>query len=267
MDNIIVKLLNRTPLWITANAIRMSHDTKDNSDTYMITKDINKCTSKEGDVNLHLLENDKYIMDQRQVNIVPVQDHIGLKDFQLIKRVGCKLKHESVLEFIDMHWEIDGISRGCLQELARHRLSSLTVKSSRYTLQKDLKNEEPFCSEEIEKDQDSSEVILKEYSESRAKKFIVFTNDGLVDNNSIEQLENLRQIVQTGKSNDVIKYNVPECFRTKLQIKMNMRTFLNFYKLRTDKSAHFEISQLANLMYETLDFELQEIVDEYFKKR
>lgn len=67
----------------------------------------------------------------------------GPKDTALIERVGNKLKHKSILEQLVYFFDIDGISRACLQELARHRHQSLTVKSSRYTL-KELKNEKPF---------------------------------------------------------------------------------------------------------------------------
>ncbi len=58
-------------------------------------------------------------------------DNGGEKDKELINRVGNKFKHGSVLEHLVYNFDIKGISRACLQELARHRIASLSVKSTR----------------------------------------------------------------------------------------------------------------------------------------
>ncbi len=70
-------------------------------------------------------------------------DNGGEKDRELIDRVGNKFKHASPLEHLVYTFYIQGISRALLQELSRHRIASLSVKSTRYTL-KELKNEESF---------------------------------------------------------------------------------------------------------------------------
>jgi len=64
-------------------------------------------------------------------------------NYERIKRVGVKFKHASTLEHVSYNFDIDGISRACLAELSRHRISSFSVKSSRYTLN-ELKKEEKF---------------------------------------------------------------------------------------------------------------------------
>jgi len=71
----------------------------------------------------------------------------GEKDKELIDRVGNRYKHSSTLEHLVYTFYIQGISRAVLQELARHRMASLSVKSTRYTL-KELKEEETFLSRE-----------------------------------------------------------------------------------------------------------------------
>ena len=60
-----------------------------------------------------------------------------------INRVANVSKHASTIEHLVYSFDIDGISRAVLQELARHRIASYTVKSTRYTL-KELKDERPF---------------------------------------------------------------------------------------------------------------------------
>ena len=124
-----VTLLHHSPLWLASNAIRMSHDNHDKSDSVGIFDRFNDGGSDECSV----YEAEKLCGYVRT----------GIKDKELIARVGNKLKHKSVLEQLVYTFDISGVSRALLQELARHRMQSLTVKSTRYTL-KELKNEKPF---------------------------------------------------------------------------------------------------------------------------
>lgn len=164
-------------------------------------------------------------------------DNGGEKDLELIDRVGNKFKHSSTLEHLYYNFHIKGISRACLQELSRHRIASLSVKSSRYTL-KELKNEESF-------------LPINEENLKRSGEFIVLTNDNLVDYASINALENLRKIVSS-KSNDIAKYCMPECYKTELRWSINARSLQNFLSLRTSKNALWEIRILANEIFNNI---------------
>ncbi|MCF6200519.1 MAG: FAD-dependent thymidylate synthase [Hydrogenimonas sp.] len=159
----------------------------------------------------------------------------GEKDRELIDRVGNKFKHSSTLEHLVYTFYIQGISRAVLQELARHRMASLSVKSTRYTL-KELKEEAPFDAEDIK----------------RAKKYIVMTDSALVNEMSIKALENLRQLLAAGISNDKAKYALPECYKTELTWTINARSLQNFLLLRSDKAALWEIRDLAHAIYDAL---------------
>lgn len=162
-------------------------------------------------------------------------DEGGQKDRDLIDRVGNKFKHASTLEHLVYTFYIQGISRALLQELSRHRLASPSVKSTRYTL-KELKNEECFTCKDLE----------------RAQKYLVFTGDERVDNMSIKALENLRQLLNEGISNDKAKYCLPESYKTELTWTINARSLQNFLTLRSDKSALWEIQNLAHALYQAL---------------
>ncbi len=175
-------------------------------------------------------------------------DDGGEKDRELIDRVGNKFKHASTLEHLVYTFYIKGISRALLQELARHRMASLSVKSTRYTL-KELKNEEPF------------EIKDRE----RASKYLVFTDVDMVDDMSITALENLRLVLKSGISNDKAKYCLPESYKTELTWTVNARSLQNFIGLRSDKAALWEIRDLANLLYETLPQEHQYLFSDYLK--
>jgi len=176
-------------------------------------------------------------------------DNGGEVDRALIDRVGNKFKHASTLEHIVYNFYVAGISRALLQELARHRMASLSVKSTRYTL-KELKEEPSFAIDNKE----------------RAEKYLVMTGVDIVDEMSIRALENLRIVLVEGISNDRAKYCLPESYKTELTWTINARSLQNFISLRSDKAALWEIRDLANMVYATLPEEHQYLFENSLKE-
>lgn len=213
-----VKLLFHSPLWLASHAIRMSHDNHDNSDT----------TNSD--------------------------DNIGVKDRELIARVGNKLKHKSVLEQLVYWFDIDGISRACLQELARHRTARMTVKSSRYTL-KELKDNCSFYNT-------APMGFDWEWRWDEVEKFCVLTGHTDVDVSIARALSALQNTLEDGISNDIAKYCLPEAFKTRLQWQIDMRNYQSFLELRLDKSALWEIRELAYATYKALPPEHRYLVND-----
>ncbi|WP_300447110.1 FAD-dependent thymidylate synthase [uncultured Helicobacter sp.] len=165
-------------------------------------------------------------------------DNGGVKDLELIDRVGNKYKHASTLEHLYYNFYIQGISRACLQELARHRMASYSVKSSRYTL-KELKNLPSF-------------LPINDENLARAEEFVVFTSNEKVNIASLHALERLREILCDNVSNDMAKFAMPESYRTELSFSINARSLQNFLSLRTSKSAMWEIRALALALFKAL---------------
>lgn len=159
-----------------------------------------------------------------------------------INRVANVSKHASVIEHLVYNFDIDGISRACLQELARHRIASYTVKSSRYTLQ-ELKDEEDIIVKHLSG---------KEVNYNIASNYVVFTGITYVDNSICVALSNIQNRLKEGISNDLAKYCMPEAYKTSLVMTVNARTLQNFLTLRTSKHALWEIQLLAKAMYEAL---------------
>ena len=172
-------------------------------------------------------------------------DEGGEKDKALIDRVGNKFKHASTLEHLVYTFYIAGVSRALLQELARHRIASPSVKSTRYTL-KELKNTKPF----------------KESDYKAASKFIVLTGNVLVDTASIKALNNLQEILKAGVSNDIAKFCLPESYKTELTWTINARSLQNFIELRSNKAALWEIQALAKKLFDMLPKEHQYLFKE-----
>ena len=154
-----------------------------------------------------------------------------------INRVANVSKHASTIEHISYSFDIDGVSRALLQELARHRLASYTVKSSRYTLQ-ELKKEDFFS------------YMKEDYT--RASKYVVFTKNNEVDLSIIDALNNLKDLIMKGINNDMAKYCMPEAYKTSLVMTINARALQNFLELRSSKHALWEIQLLAKAMYDVL---------------
>lgn len=215
----IVKCINYTPLIIGSQAIRQCWDSRDKSDT-----DISN----------------------------PLDCKIGNKDKDLIYRIGNQNKHKSVLEHLYYNFDIYEISRAVLQELARHRIASLSVKSTRYTL-KELVKELPFIKSLIYSDKrDRYSGILRRDASKRASKYIVLTGNEVVDFNSVVKLDMLRTSIQLGIGNDIAKYELPECYKVNLTWSINARSLQNFLELRTSPHALKEIRELAICIYNAL---------------
>jgi len=212
----MVDLIYSSPLWLASNAIRMSHDNHDKSDT----------------AEIYNLEDGSYLGVE-----------IGPKDKDLIYRIGNKYKHKSVLEQLVYTFSISDISRACLQELARHRTARLTVKSSRYTL-KELKDEPSMYN--------TNQAEGCTWHWDLVQKYCVLTKNTQVNEAIAKALSNLQGLIEDGISNDIAKYALPDAFKTKLQWQIDGRNLQGFLELRSSKDALWEIRDLANAIFNVL---------------
>ena len=236
MKNIKVTLLHHTPLYIASDGARTCWSSQDKSDTIR--------TRPSLDDSPRFLE--------------PAHIRIGPKDLALIDRVGNQFHHASILEHISMNFFIDGISRACLQEIVRHRVSSFSVKSSRYTLT-ELKRLSPFVDElgnlyvNGNGEYTNKDGIL-------ASDYLVQRSNDNVNKQNVRTLDALRDILSDGASNDEAKYCMSEAYRTQLTWSINLRSLQNFLTLRTSKKALPEIQHLAHLIYESLPTDIKSLV-------
>jgi len=141
--------------------------------------------------------------------------------------------HESVLEHVVYVFGVAGLSRACLQQLARHRHISLSVKSTRWAL-----------------DKHAEYYVPPELQGEDVKYF----------HRSIESsMLNVGYCKRT-YGNDVAKYLLPECVTTDLILTLNLRELRHIYKLRTGRTAMLEFQHLAKELVACLPEDEQELV-------
>ncbi len=229
-----ITLDNYTPLYIAAKAIRQCWASGDKSDTFEAVT-CNTCEYIHEDNYDHLNGCDKCAASfEESEDWYRYTTIAGPADRELISRIANKFKHASTLEHLSYNFTITGVSRALLQELARHRMASPSVKSTRYTL-KELKNYQLPMS--IEKDFDV---------------FLVATGNSDVDQCSWDALLKLKVMLENGVSNDIAKYCLPESYKVDLAWTINARSLQNFISLRSSKAALWEIRDLANAIYSAL---------------
>ena len=149
-----------------------------------------------------------------------------------------KAGHEIVLEHINLTFKIEGLSRACLQELARHRHISLSVESTRHTLRKQTEYT-PFF-DNLTKEQWRFGMDFVRFADAHPD-----------------------------MPNDELKYFIPEFWPTNLIITLNVREFRHILKLRTAPAALEEFRILARSMFlevpDEFKYLLQDCVHEEVK--
>jgi len=137
-----------------------------------------------------------------------------------IERVALNNKHASVLEFTNFTFQITASTK-VLLEMTRHRMASYACKSTRYTLNK-------------------GEIVFES------------TGHDIVDN----LLENWRELicaqVAAGVSNEITSLMLPQAYQYRWVVQFNARSLMNFLALRRAKSAHFQIREVAEEMYNVI---------------
>ena len=152
-----------------------------------------------------------------------------------------KAGHESILEHITLTYSVKGLSRACLQELARHRHISLSVESTRHTLTKNA----------------TREFIEKHFPYSSSK-------FGSIDSLKYAEAEHFITLAENypALSDDELKYFLPEFWPTNLILTSNIRELRHILTLRTNPAALNEFRVLAYSLYEAVPEEYRYLLED-----
>ena len=160
-------------------------------------------------------------------------DNLGENDKALIRKI-IKMGHTSTIEHCVYSWRIEGISRVCSHELVRHRISSYSQQSHRYT-----EVEDPILPPSFSTIDDFE--LLEDVKNLMEEAYYVYG-----------------RMLDYGIKKEDARYIIPQAVKTKLIMTINARSLRNFFKLRLSKKAHWEIRTLAQNMYLKLPKEHKE---------
>jgi thymidylate synthase (FAD) len=134
------------------------------------------------------------------------------------------LGHLSPVEHVSFTFAVEGVSRVLSHQLVRHRIASYSQKSQRYVREDDFTYIVPPA---IAKDREADRLFR-------------------------EQMENIRLAYRALRDlvhHEDARYVLPGACETKLVFTMNVRSLLNFFRLRCCERAQWEIRDLAEALY------------------
>ena len=148
-----------------------------------------------------------------------------------------KSGHHSVTEFCDFTFHIEGVSRALSHQLVRHRIASYAQRSQRYCSEYGFDFVTPPSIKKNEDAYDSyvgmMQTIQEWYSE----------------------------LQEFGVPNEDARMVLPNACETILEVKMNLRTLMNFMYERLCTCAQWEIRELARKMRDAVIEQVPELAD------
>lgn len=135
-----------------------------------------------------------------------------------------KSGHTSVTEFCDFTFHIEGVSRALSHQLVRHRMASYAQRSQRY------------CSE------DGFDYVIPPS--------ILYNNtrQTIYENIMKDLAHNYKLLQELEVPNEDARYILPNACGTTIEVKMNLRSLMNFMNERLCACAQWEIRGLAQKM-------------------
>lgn len=205
----------------------------------------------------------------------------GIEGSSLLDDLAWTYFHHSVLEHATLTYHISGISRGVLQEQSRHRIQSLTVRSTRYTMtpvinvfiasmhSKDALDW--FTNKMLDLDifvttginynkKEIANIFTKLLDQRIALGYEGFLDIALSKSNrtSLAELDVMLQqnlpdkvfaLLSGGKDKrnvgDAFKHIVNDNWKVDLVVSMNLRALKNYLGLRDSGAAYFQMRWLA----------------------
>lgn len=134
-----------------------------------------------------------------------------------------EMGHESPFEHASFTFGIEGVSRALTHQLVRHRIASYTQQSQRYVDGSDFNYIVP---PKIKENDDLHQLFIE----------------------TMKQLGEKYDELKTIAPKEDARFILPNAAETKIIVTMNARSLFNFFKLRSEEHAQWEIRALAKEM-------------------
>jgi len=158
-------------------------------------------------------------------------------------RMLVKLGHEAMIEHYNITVKIT-CDRGVSHEIVRHRIASYGQESTRYcNYSKNKFGNEITVIEPCFWDKDSE--VYKQWEMACQQAEQVYFN-----------------LLKNGATPEEARSVLPNSLKTEIVVTMNMRSWRNFFKLRTANDAHPQIREVARPLLAELQQQLPELFDD-----
>lgn len=165
------------------------------------------------------------------VGIDELNDKISDEQVEKFIKKLSDMGHMSPFEHASFTFAIEGISRNCSHQIVRHRLASFSQQSQRYVKMK-------------------GEYVVPPYIYWHEELLLEF-NHALEDADKAynKLVKGLMRYGRTEKEAiEDARYILPSACTTKMEVTMNVRELLHFFKQRCCKRAQWEIREVAKEM-------------------
>ena len=165
------------------------------------------------------------------VGIDELNDKISDEQVEKFISKLSDMGHMSPFEHASFTFAIEGISRNCSHQIVRHRLASFSQQSQRYVKMKGEYVVPPYIY--------WHEELLLEFNHALEN----------ADKAYNKLVEGLMRYGRTEKEAiEDARYILPSACTTKMEVTMNVRELLHFFKQRCCKRAQWEIREVAKEM-------------------
>ena len=276
-----VYLLQDTGIGVSEYAARTCYNSFENSENEVIKELDYQISSGMGQ--------DHYDESYRDdLNTVP--------DSELLEDLAWTYFHHSILEHANLSFLIKGTSRGVLQEHARHRIQSISVRSTRYTMSNiinafvaSFQDENPLnkftefillMDMFVTSNEDYNIIQIRDiFNKLEYQRKILGIdefNKTAIAKSSLEFIEqnlsakDLFQKLQDGKKKrnvgDAFKHITNDNWKVDMVVTFNVRSLKNYFGLRDSGAAYFQIQWLAKEMKKMTPIKYLKLIDQKFKK-
>lgn len=152
----------------------------------------------------------------------------GSKGTNTEKFIKARIRegHDSILEHATITFVLRGISRACSHQLVRHRIASYSQESQRYV------------------DMGSPSFVVPPSIQDNENEYALKLWTAALD--YVTDVYN--KLREMGVLKEDARYLLPSATETKIVVTMNFRSLRNFFKVRCDKAAQWEIRAVAKEM-------------------
>jgi thymidylate synthase (FAD) len=185
---------------------------------------------------------------------VSSEDRESSQGIERLLRYMLENKHESPFDFVDFTFEIE-TSRDIGRQFLRHRTFAFQEHSQRYSDKVEFEDIEIRNQGGDSRNRQGSEEVFDPVVDT------YFNTDSYtaveVTVELVAQIkERYEQLIAADVAKECARGILPGCTRTSMNMKGNIRNWLNFLNLRMDKHAQKENREVANLIYEELKKEI-----------